>query len=122
MQDIYIHSIYDWNIFPKIKEVDYDAENGDIVLEIYGVLFLIQKTNDMNNIICFRIERSNKTFLQALFRLYDYLVFNHIQFIRVEGTLSRYFFLSKVKGLSPNYNVIKDNSITNRNVFYVRLY
>ena len=107
--------------FPKEKEVNYDAENGDIVLEIYGVLFLIQRINDMNNVICFRIEKSNKTFLQALHRLRDYLTSINIQFLRVEGSLSRYFFLAKIKGLE-NYNVIQDRSITNRNVFYVRLY
>ena len=62
MQDIYELTIDDWNNLPKEKEVNYDAENGDIVLEIYGVLFLIQRINDMNNVICFRIEKSNKTF------------------------------------------------------------
>ena len=121
MQDIYELTIDDWNNFPKEKEVNYDAENGDIVLEIYGVLFLIQRINDMNNVICFRVEKSNKTLLQALHRLRDYLTFKNIQFLRVEGSLSRYFFLAKIKGLK-NYNVIQDRSITNRNVFYVRLY
>lgn len=121
MQDIYELTIDDWNNFPKEKEVNYDAENGDIVLKIYGVLFLIQRINDMNNVICFRIEKSNKTFLQALHRLRDYLTTKNIQFLRVEGSLNRYFFLSKIKGLK-NYNVIQDKSITNRNVFYVRLY
>ena len=56
MQDIYELTIDDWNNFPKEKEVNYDAENGDIVLEISGVLFLLQRINDMNNVICLGFE------------------------------------------------------------------
>lgn len=122
MRDVHELTIDDWNVINKESEVNYEAESGDIVLSIYGVLFLIQRKNDFNNIICFRFADSNRTFLRSLFLLREYLEINNIQYVRVEGDLSRYFFLSKIKNVNPNYNVIQDKSIKNRNVFYVQLY
>lgn len=122
MRDVHELTVDDWNVINKESEVNYEAESGDIVLSIFGVLFLIQRKNDFNNIICFRFADSNKTFLRALFLLREYLEIKNIQYVRVEGDMSRYFFLSKIKNVNPNYNVLQDKSIKNRNVFYVQLY
>lgn len=122
MEDVEELSIDDWNQIEKESEINYPAEDGDIVISIYGVMFLIQRTNNVNNIICFRIKKSKKTFLNCLFLLKDFLCMKKIQYIRVEGNLRRYFFLAKIKNAGRMYNVIQDRMNKERNVFYVRLY
>lgn len=109
-----------WNQYVKpSKEVDVEAVPGDIVIEIGGILFLVQRTNDANNIVCFRTKETNVT-LEASFRmLRQYLLAQNIIYIRVEGNKHRYNWLSKVD-VCEGFNVLKEDR-DDRNVFYIKL-
>ena len=109
-----------WNQYIKpTKEVDVEAVPGDLVVEIGGILYLIQRTNDTNNIVCFRTKKTGVT-VEASFRmLRQYLLAKGIVYIRVEGNTRRYGWLAKVD-VCDGYNVLKEDR-TDRNVFYIKL-
>lgn len=111
-----------WNNIPKPNDdVDVTAEEGDIVVEIGGLLFLVQTRNNCNNIVCFRVQESNISALKTLFLFREYLLENTlIRYIRVEGNTNRYKFLEKLKPCE-DYRAIQDKKTIDKNVFYIRL-
>lgn len=110
-----------WNEYIKpSKEVEVEAKAGDLVVEIGGILYLLQRENDCNNVICFRTRKSSMSTLKSFLLFREFLLENKIQYIRVEGNTRRYKFLSKVD-VCDTYNVIQDKSISERNVFYIKL-
>lgn len=110
-----------WNEYEKPSdEVEVVAVPGDLVIEIGGILYLIQRENDCNNIVCFRIEKSNMTTLASFHILRKWLIAQDIIFIRVEGNTRRYKFLASVD-CGPGYNVIQERERTDKNIFYIKL-
>lgn len=110
-----------WNNLPKPKEADVVADKNDIVVEIGGILYLLQINNDFNNVVCFRIKESNMTTLQSFLEFRKYLIFKGIRYIRVEGNKKRYWFLTRLN-LGKGYDIIRDTKETDRNIFYIKLY
>lgn len=110
-----------WNSLPKPKEADVVADKNDIVVEIGGILYLLQLNNDFNNVVCFRIKESNMTTLQSFLEFRKYIIFKGIRYIRVEGNKKRYWFLTRLK-LGKGYDIIRDSKETDRNIFYIKLY
>lgn len=109
----------DWNNYPKpSNEVDVKAEPEDYITEIGGILYLLQRTNQCNNVVCFRIRESDMTVLESFLEFRQHLMGLGIQYIRVEGNTRRYRFLAKL-GLC---SVLQDTDIKNRNVFYIKLF
>ena len=114
-----------WNTILKTNfETEVIAEEGDLVFEAAGILFLIQRKENCNNVVCQRLTHRKGTFKEAITEVRKALIEEGIQFIRVEGNRRRYKFLNKM--LSDLYgdevHVIKDNSVANRNVFYIKVY
>lgn len=113
-------SIDDWNREVRPKECEGMAEEGDIVEYIDGVLFLCQRKNDYNNIVAFSKEKElTLKHIRAMFGFCVILYEKYgIQFVRVEGNNKRYRFLER---MFPREVVVKDEEITDRNVYYINL-
>lgn len=108
-----------WNSLEKPDECDEVAESGDIVTEIDDVMFLCQRRENCNNIICFkRTEGSSLKSIRAMFKFIAYLYDNGIRYVRIEGSSNRYKFLEK---MFSKEQVCRDVSISDRNVYYCNL-
>lgn len=110
-----------WNSLPKPKEADVVAEKDDLVVEIGGILYLLQINNGFNNVVCFRIKESKMTTLQSFLEYRKWLICKGVEYIRVEGNKRRYWFLAR-QNPGVGYNVIQDIKECERNVFYIKLY
>jgi len=121
-----------WNrLVPNDKELQVRAVRGDNVFASNGFLFLIQRTNDYNNIICFKLSKCSpvnnfreckgQTFIKAVVDCYLFFRLNGIRYFRVEGNTKRYFFLQKFGKKTRLFNLVKDRSIMERNVFYGKI-
>lgn len=121
-----------WNrLVPNDEELQVRAVRGDNVFASNGFLFLIQRTNDYNNIICFKLSKCSpvnnfreckgQTFMKAIVDCYLFFRLNGIRYFRVEGNTKRYFFLEKFGKKTRLFNLVKDGSIMERNVFYGKI-
>ena len=128
-----IFNYHVWNRLVPLNdpELQVRAVRGDNVFASNGFLFLIQRTNDYNNIICFKLsqrspvnnfrECKGQTFMKAVIECYLFFKMNGIKYFRVEGNTKRYFFLQKFGKKSRLFNLIKDGNITERNIFYGKI-
>ena len=127
-----IFNYHVWNrLVPNDKELQVRAVRGDNVFASNGFLFLIQRKNDYNNIICFKLSQCSpvnnfrkckgQTFMKAVIECYLFFKMNGIKYFRVEGNTKRYFFLQKFGKKSRLFNLIKDGNITERNIFYGKI-
>lgn len=117
----YMTDIGYWNNLPKPKEADVVAERDDLVVEIGGILYLLQINNGFNNVVCFRLKKSKMTTLQSFIEYRKWLISKGVEYIRVEGNKKRYWFLAR-QNPGAGYNVVQDKRERERNVFYIRLY
>ena len=112
-------SFNDWNSIEKPDNVNVVAQENDIVEKLDGVLFLLQTENDYNNVVAYRVEKSNapiiKTFLEYCLLLYNE---HNIKYIRVEGDKNKYAF---IKRFFKRKQAIKDKTVKNRDVYYCNL-
>lgn len=112
-------SIEYWNSLEKPENVSVAAEEGDIVEIVNGVAFLLQTTNEYNNIVAYRIEKSDKSIVWTLLEFCKILYSKyHIEYVRVEGDKGKYRFLDR---LFTKKVVVKDDSVKNRDVYYCNL-
>lgn len=109
-----------WNKFVdgNNNEINAKAKDSDIVLKHNGLLLLLQRENDYNNVIIFRGDKdftdTRLSILQMMLVLYaDF----NIHYIRVEGRSNRYNFFYRV---FKEY-FVQDFDIKNRDVFYINL-
>ena len=111
-----------WNLTIKNWETEVKAEKDDIVINIGGVLFLVQRKHNYNNVVCFRVKETNVSIQKAFIQFGYYIMNKGVQYIRVEGNTKRYFFLSKLNVYFPKgFNCIRVDENENRNVFYIKL-
>lgn len=112
-------SIDYWNSLEKPENVSVAAEEGDIVEILNGVAFLLQTTNEYNNIVAYRVEKSDKSIVWTLLEFCKILYSKyHIEYVRVEGDKGKYRFLER---LFTKKEVIKDKSVKDRDVYYCNL-
>lgn len=127
-----IFNYHVWNrLVPNDEELQVRAVRGDNVFASNGFLFLIQRTNDYNNIICFKLSKCSpvnnfreckgQTFMKAIIDCYLFFRLNGIRYFRVEGNTKRYLFLGKFGKKTRLFNLVKDGNITERNVFYGKI-
>ena len=109
-----------WNKYvnKNNEEINAVAKSGDIVIKHNGLLFLLQRENDCNNVIIFRKDKDSTdtrlSILQILLTIYkDY----NIHYIRVEGKNNKYNFFYR----TFNDYFVKDFDIKDRDVFYINL-
>ena len=112
-------TIQDWNNLEKPDNVNVLAEPGHIVEEVNGVIFLLQVRNGYNNIVAYRIEKSDKF---IVWTLYEYCILLHdkygIDFVRAEGDKGKYKFLERD---FTTKEVRKDKQEKERDVYYCNL-
>ena len=112
-------TIQDWNNLEKPDNVNVLAEPGDIVEEVNGVLLLLQTRNGYNNVVAYRVEKSDRF---IVWTLYEYCILLHdkygIDFVRVEGDKGKYKFLERDFTIKE---VRKDKQEKERDVYYVSL-
>ena len=128
--------IFDYHVWNRLvplddEELQVRAVRGDDVFSSNGFLFLIQRKNDWNNIICFKLSQCSpinefrkckgQTFMKAVIECYLFLKINGIKYFRVEGNTRRYFFLQKFGKKTRLFNLVKDGHIKERNVFYGKI-
>ncbi|MCQ2587919.1 MAG: hypothetical protein MJ174_07375 [Treponema sp.] len=120
--------IDEWNALLKPDECAVFAEDGDLIYLSGGIIYLIQRKDNINNVVCFRVyEVPKMTVKQSFYAFRRFCIKNEVQYIRVEGNRKRYFFLKHFeKGLkAKGYNVRfaeKESEERKRNVFYIKLY
>lgn len=112
-------SIEYWNSLEKPENVSVVAEEGDIVEIVNGVAFLLQTTGEYNNIVAYRVEKSDKNIVWTLLEFCKILYSKyHIEYVRVEGDKGKYRFLER---LFTKKAVVKDKSVKERDVYYCNL-
>ena len=114
-----VSSIEYWNSLEKPENVSVEAVKGDIVEIVNGVAFLLQTTDGYNNIVSYRVEKSDKSIVWTLLEFCKILYSKyHIEYVRVEGDKGKYRFLDR---LFTKKAVVKDDSIKERDVYYCNL-
>jgi hypothetical protein len=78
-------SIEWWNSLKKNADTNTIAEEGDLVCLISGIAFLIQRHNDFNNVVCWKIKTTKKNLVLIFNEFRKFCEKNKIQYIRVEG-------------------------------------
>jgi len=122
-------SIEEWNAIEKDEETDVIAIDGDLVTEIDGVAFLIQRKNNWNNVVCIRTAPSKTNILQTFEKFRSFCEHNEIQYFRVEGISHTYKMLYLVSRLGQksgaDCNVIfhkQESAEYDRHIYYVKAY
>jgi hypothetical protein len=61
-----------WNNLKKNEDTDVTAIEGDVVCYISGIAFLIQRQNDGNNVVCWKVKTTKKDLVSifAAFRAF----------------------------------------------------
>lgn len=114
-----INCIEYWNSLEK----PVVAKDGDIVEVVNGVACLLQTTDGYNNIVVYRVEKSDKSILWTLLEICRTLHSkHHIDHVRVESDKGKYGFL--YKSLERHFTrkaFVKDKSVKDRDVYYFNL-
>lgn len=109
-----------WNALERPDECKVSAEEDDYLCAIDGYLFLLQRTNEGNNVVMFKKGYAKELIVEVLKAYIKYLKFKGIQYIRVEGNTKRYNFLYRYTDCYDG--IVKADDIKDRNVFYIKLY
>lgn len=78
-------SIQWWNALAKDKETDVTACEGDSVILIDGIAFLLQRKNEWNNVVCWKVKTTRKDLVSIFCKFRSWCERQKIQYIRVEG-------------------------------------
>ena len=116
-----------WNSLPKSEDVDSKAIEGDNVVLIDGIAFLIQRKNNFNNVICWKVKSSKKDLVTTFSTFRTWCQKKKIQYIRVEGIgKHQYKMLYLVLRRSPETTIIVYNEDESkeydRHIWYVKVY
>ena len=78
-------SIEWWNSLKKNEDTDVTAIEGDTVVYISGIAFLIQRQNDGNNVVCWKVKTTKKDLVSIFAAFRAFCQKNDIQYLRIEG-------------------------------------
>jgi hypothetical protein len=124
-----IKTIEWWNKIKKDNETQVIAAEGDNVLLINGVAFLIQRKNNWNNVVCIRLKPSKINIVQTFETFRAFCQKNDIQYFRVEGISHTYRMLELVKRIGIkkgiDCNVVyapQESAEYDRHIYYVKAY
>ena len=78
-------SIEWWNSLKKNEDTDVIAIEGDTVVYISGIAFLIQRKNDCNNVVCWKAKTTKKDLVSIFAAFRVFCQKNKIQYLRIEG-------------------------------------
>ena len=122
-------SIEWWNSLPKNEDTDVTAIEGDIVVLISGIAFLIQRQNDGNNVVCWKVKTTRKDLVSIFSTFRAFCQKNDIQYFRVEGISHTYRMLYLVCRLGRKNGADCDvryhateSAEYDRHIYYVKAY
>ena len=74
-----------WNALPKNDDTDVTAIEGDVVCYISGIAFLIQRKNNGNNVVCWKVKTTKKDLVSIFSTFRAFCQKKDIQYLRIEG-------------------------------------
>ena len=120
-------TIDQWNAIPKDEETNVTAIEGDIVCYISGIAFLIQRKNDFNNVVCWKVKANKKDLVSIFAAFRAFCQKNDIQYLRIEGHGKHHYkMLNLLYKYSPESAGLvyaeKESEEKKRYIWYVKTY
>ena len=120
-------SIEWWNSLKKNEDTDVTAIEGDIVVLISGIAFLIQRQNDGNNVVCWKVKTTKKDLVSIFSTFRAFCQKNDIQYLRIEGHGKHHYkMLNLLYKYSPEgaglAYAVEESKECKSNIWYVKTY
>ena len=117
-----------WNNLKKDENTDVIAAPGDVVVYIDGIAFLIQRKNNWNNVVCWKVKPSKKDLVSTFATFRAWCQKQKIQYIRVEGIGKHHYKMLYLvlRKSTPTTDIVYDEDeskeLGDRHVWYVKNY
>ena len=120
-------SIEWWNSLKKNEDTDVTAIEGDTVVYISGIAFLIQRQNDGNNVVCWKVKTTKKDLVSIFASFRAFCQKNGIQYLRIEGHGKHHYkMLNLLYKYSPEgaglAYAVEESKECKSNIWYVKTY
>ena len=120
-------SIEWWNSLKKNEDTDVTAIEGDTVVYISGIAFLIQRQNDGNNVVCWKVKTTKKDLVSIFSTFRAFCQKNDIQYLRIEGHGKHHYkMLNLLYKYSPEGAGLayaeKESKQYKQHIWYVKTY
>ena len=120
-------SIKWWNSLKKNEDTDVIAIEGDTVVYISGIAFLIQRQNDGNNVVCWKVKTTKKDLVSIFAAFRAFCQKNKIQYLRIEGHGKHHYkMLNLLYKYSPEgaglAYAVEESKECKSNIWYVKTY
>ena len=120
-------SIEWWNSLKKNEDTDVIAIEGDTVVYISGIAFLIQRQNDGNNVVCWKVKTTKKDLISIFSTFRAFCQKNDIQYLRIEGHGKHHYkMLNLLYKYSPEgaglAYAVEESKECKSNIWYVKTY
>ena len=120
-------SIEWWNSLKKNEDTDVIAIEGDIVCYISGIAFLIQRKNDGNNVVCWKVKTTKKDLVSIFSTFRAFCQKNDIQYLRIEGHGKHHYkMLNLLYKYSPEgaglAYAVEESKQYKQHIWYVKTY
>ena len=120
-------SIEWWNSLKKNEDTDVIAIEGDTVVYISGIAFLIQRKNDFNNVVCWKVKTTKKDLVSIFAAFRAFCQKNDIQYLRIEGHGKHHYkMLNLLYKYSPEGAGVvyaeEESKEYESNIWYVKTY
>ena len=120
-------SIEWWNNLKKNEDTDVTAIEGDTVVYISGIAFLIQRQNDGNNVVCWKVKTTKKDLVSIFAAFRAFCQKNKIQYLRIEGHGKHHYkMLNLLYKYSPEgaglAYAVEESKECKSNIWYVKTY
>ena len=116
-----------WNSLKKNEDTDVTAIEGDTVVYISGIAFLIQRKNDFNNVVCWKVKTTKKDLVSIFAAFRAFCQKNDIQYLRIEGHGKHHYkMLNLLYKYSPEgaglAYAVEESKECKSNIWYVKTY
>ena len=120
-------SIEWWNSLKKNEDTDVTAIEGDTVVYISGIAFLIQRQNDGNNVVCWKVKTTKKDLVSIFAAFRTFCQKNDIQYLRIEGHGKHHYkMLNLLYKYSPEgaglAYAVEESKQYKQHIWYVKTY
>ena len=120
-------SIEWWNSLKKNEDTDVIAIEGDVVCYISGIAFLIQRKNNGNNVVCWKVKTTKKDLVSIFSTFRAFCQKNKIQYLRIEGHGKHHYkMLNLLYKYSPEgaglAYAVEESKECKSNIWYVKTY
>lgn len=120
-------SIEWWNSLKKNEDTDVTAIEGDTVVYISGIAFLIQRQNNGNNVVCWKVKTTKKDLVSIFAAFRAFCQKNKIQYLRIEGHGKHHYkMLNLLYKYSPEgaglAYAVEESKECKSNIWYVKTY